>query len=98
MGWIVLLAAIGGLSACEDERETTKISAVVVIAVAPSAVTIISHESRVADATIAKPSFATSRNAILQREADSVASSIYPKLAPDQLDMANEPTGGDGQA
>ena len=98
VGWIVLLAAATGLSACEDDRETAKISDVVVIAVAPVAATIVSHEPRLADATIATPSYAASRDAILQHEADSAASSIYPKLAPDRLDMASEPIGGDGQA
>lgn len=96
--WIVLLAAASGLSACEDEREAVKISDVVVIAAAPVATTIVSHESRLADATIATPSYAASRTAILQHEADNAASSIYPELALDRLDMASEPIGGDGQA
>ncbi len=98
LGWIVLLAAASTLSACEDEREAAPISDLVVIAAAPGAATIVPREIRLADARIVTLSYAAARNATLQYEADSGASSAYPELAPDQLDMASEPVGGDGQA
>lgn len=41
---------------------------------------------------------AAMRNAALQQAADSTATSDYPDLAPDRLDMASEAVPGDGQA
>lgn len=69
----------------------------VVVVAAPARADMVRRYAGPSPLGRAAPS-AAMRNAALQQAADSTATSDYPDLAPDRLDMASEAVPGDGQA
>lgn len=69
----------------------------VVVVAAPAGANMVRRYASPSTLERAAPSTAM-RNAALQQAADSTATSDYPDLAPDRLDMASEAVLGDGQA
>jgi len=98
LGWIGLLVAASWLSACGREQPDKRVSDVVVVASATDRAGIVLPAPRIAVAKVTALSSLATRDAALQHAADSTASCDYPDLAPDRLEMANEPIAEDGQA